>query len=262
MCSSDLAAAFWFPLFIGGGFQYWAVWRHFLTADATQYRLRRQMDFVTHEVRSPLTAIQGSGELIARYPLDDKRRQQMADLLQRESQRLSRMFTRFYDVERLLTGEIELRQDPVDLSAVVTAAVEHARPFADRKRIGLQVAISDPGGTRGDAELLEFAVYNLLSNAVKYSPEESVVSVTARRERDRAIIEVRDQGPGILPADAARIFERFYRTGVAVASDKPGYGLGLMFVQEIATHHGGLVAVESALGEGSLFRLSVPLRAD
>jgi signal transduction histidine kinase len=254
----SLAGAFWIPLIAGGGFQYWTTWRHFVTADATSRRLRRQMDFVTHEVRSPLTAIEGSGELMARYPMDEKRRKQLSELFVRESQRMARMFTRFYDVERLLTGEIELRRDPVELGGVVEAAVEHVRPFAERKQIDLQVAMESPGSTRGDAELLEFAVYNLMSNAVKYSPERSVITVTAVAANGRASIEVRDQGPGISHEDTAKIFERFYRTDDAETSGKPGYGLGLMFVREIARHHGGEVTVASKAGEGSAFKLIVP----
>lgn len=254
----SLAGAFWIPLIAGGGFQYWTTWRHFVTADATSRRLRRQMDFVTHEVRSPLTAIEGSGELMARYPMDEKRRKQLSELFVRESQRMARMFSRFYDVERLLTGEIELRHDPVEIGGVVEAAVEHVRPFADRKQIELQVSIENPGPTRGDAELLEFAVYNLMSNAVKYSPERSVIRVTAASAGGRASIEVRDQGPGISREDTAKIFERFYRTDDAETSGKPGYGLGLMFVREIARHHGGEVTVASKAGEGSAFKLIVP----
>ncbi len=254
----SLAAAFWIPVITGGGFQYWTTWRYFVAADATSKRLRRQMDFVTHEVRSPLTAIQGSGELMARYPMDEKRRRQLADLLQRESQRLSRMFSRFYDVERLLTGEIELRRDEVDLQKVVEAAVEHVRPFSDRKRMALEVSIDNPGLTLGDFELLEFAVYNLMSNAAKYSPEGSVVRITAASAGAVARVDVRDQGPGISREDTRKIFERFYRTEDAETSGKPGYGLGLMFVREIARHHGGEVSVASTPGEGSTFSLIVP----
>jgi signal transduction histidine kinase len=190
--------------------------------------------------------------------MDEKRRKQLSELFVRESQRMARMFSRFYDVERLLTGEIELRHDPVEIGGVVEAAVEHVRPFADRKQIELQVSIENPGPTRGDAELLEFAVYNLMSNAVKYSPERSVIRVTAASAGGRASIEVRDQGPGISREDTAKIFERFYRTDDAETSGKPGYGLGLMFVREIARHHGGEVTVASKAGEGSAFKLIVP----
>jgi signal transduction histidine kinase len=256
-----LASAFWIPLIAGGAFQYWTTWRHYLAADASQRRLRRQVEFVTHEMRSPLAAIQGSGELIGRYALDDKRRKQISEMIGRESQRIGRMFERFLDVERLSAGELQLRRDTVDLAAVVEMAVERAKPFADRKHIEVQVSLLNPGEGQGDAELLEFAVYNLLSNAVKYSPDHSVVRVTAASEDGRARIEVRDQGEGISKQDADRIFERFYRTEGAEQSGKPGLGLGLSIVREISRLHGGAVTLESKVGEGSAFTLSLPSHA-
>jgi signal transduction histidine kinase len=143
----------------------------------------------------------------------------------------------------------------------VEMAVERVKPFADRKQIAIQVSLVNPGEGQGDAELLEFAVYNLLSNAVKYSPDNSVVRITAASEDGRARIEVRDQGAGISKQDADRIFERFYRTDDAVQSDKPGLGLGLSIVREISRLHGGAVTLESKVGEGSAFTLSLPSHA-
>jgi signal transduction histidine kinase len=256
-----LASAFWITLIAGGGFQYWTTWRYFLAADASQRRLRRSLEWVRHEVRSPLTAIQGSGELIGRYKLDDKRRQQISEMIGRESGRIGLMFERFLDVERLSVGEIQLRRDPVDLAAMVEMALERAKPFADRKHIEIQLSLAGPGQAQGDAELLEFAVYNLLSNAVKYSPDRSVVRITAFSEDGRARIEVRDQGAGISKQDADRIFERFYRTEDAELSGKPGLGLGLSIVREITRLHGGAVTLESKVGEGSAFTLSLPSHA-
>lgn len=261
----SLATVFWLVLVACGVYQYLTVWRHFQTADATGRRLRQQMDFVSHEMRSPLTAIQGSSELMSRYPLDEKRRQQMAEMIYRESQRLSRMVERFMDVERLSAGEIELRREPVDIRAVVETCAERVRPTADRKRISVITTLEDSGQALGDAELLEFAVYNLLSNAIKYSPEGSSVSVTARSIDGRVRVAVRDQGGGIAPQDAARIFDRFYRTQDAQQSGKPGLGLGLAIVREIARHHGGEVTLDSELGKGSEFTLVLPaarVRAD
>ena len=130
--SFSLAAAFWLPLIACGTYQYLTVWRHFRTADATQRRLRQQMEFVTHEMRSPLTTIAGSSELGSKYALDEKRRQQMFELIHRESQRLSRMVERFLDVERLSAGEIELRREPVDVRAIVETSAERVRPMAER----------------------------------------------------------------------------------------------------------------------------------
>lgn len=254
----SFAAGFWLPLAVGGSYQYFAVWRGYLSADATQRRLRRRLELVSHEMRSPLTAIQGSSELISRYPLDEQRRKQMADLIHRESRRLSRMVERFLDVERLSAGEIELRREPVEVRGVIQTSAERVRPLAERKGITVEVVLEEPGEALGDAELLEFAVYNLLSNAVKYGPEGSRVLVAARALQKQVLVEVTDQGEGIRPEEAARIFDRFYRTSSAETSGNPGLGLGLAIVREVARHHGGEVTVESQPGRGSKFTLAVP----
>ncbi len=256
----SLAMGFWLPLVVCGAYQYLTVWRRYEAADAGRRRLRDRLDLVAHEMRSPLTTIQGSSELLSRYPLDEERRRQMADLIHSESQRLARMVERFLDVERLAAGELDLRREPVDVRALVEASAARVRPLAQRRKIAVETQLEDAAAL-GDAELLEFAVYNLLSNAIKYSPETSRVRVAARASGGQALIAVEDQGEGIAPEDAARIFERFYRTRSAQDSGKPGLGLGLAIVREIARHHGGEVRLESRPGQGSKFTLAVPLAA-
>jgi len=257
-----LAAAFWIPLIAGGAFRYWMTWRGFVAADAQSRRLRRSIDWVRHEVASPLTAIQGSGQLIGRLTLDDRKRKQVSEMIGRESERIGYMITRFFDVERLSAGEIQLRRDAIDIAAVVETAVGRSRPAADRKRIQIEVSPQEPSVVEGDAELLEFAVYNLISNAVKYSPDGSVVRITARGAAGRVRIEVRDQGAGISKQDADRIFERFFRTKDAEESGKPGLGVGLSIVREITRLHSGDVTLESKVGVGSAFALDLPAREE
>jgi two-component system phosphate regulon sensor histidine kinase PhoR len=110
-----------------------------------------------------------------------------------------------------------------------------------------------------DAGLLEQALVNLIDNAVKYSPPASVVSVVARSEDDCLAIEVKDQGIGIPARDLPRVFERFYRVDKARSRELGGTGLGLAIVRHVAMAHGGSVSVESWEGEGSTFRMRIPL---
>ncbi len=257
----SFSLAFWGPLLVCGVFQYLTVWRRYVQADATSRRIRDRLEMVSHEMRSPLTAIEGSSEVMSRYPLDDARRQQLTELIHRESKRLSTMVERFLDVERLEAGEIELRRDPVSLGPLVTQTVERVQPLANRKKIQLKATLSTEATTVGDFELLEFALYNLLSNAVKYSPEGSTVEVTIRASTalSLAFLDVSDQGPGIAPEEQARIFDRFYRSESARRSGQSGLGLGLSIVKEIARHHGGSVMVTSVPGRGSKFSLTLPL---
>ena len=212
-------------------------------------------------MHSPLTAIQGSSEVMSRYPLNEARRQQLTELIHRESRRLATLVERFLDVERLSAGEMELRRQSVPLRSLVERTMERVQPLAERKNIQVRAVTSGELETVGDSELLEFALYNLLSNAIKYSPEGSAVEVTVRANADlgMAFLEVSDQGPGIAAADQARIFDRFYRSENAQHSGQPGLGLGLSIVKEIASHHGGTVLVESGPGRGSKFTLALPL---
>ena len=257
----SFSLALWGPLLVGGIFQYLTVWRRLVAADATSRRFRDHLDLVAHEMRSPLTAIQGSSEVMSRYPLDEARRQQLTELIHRESRRLATLVERFLDVERLSAGEMELRRQSVSLRSLVERTRERAQPLAERKNIQVRAVTSGELETVGDSELLEFALYNLLSNAIKYSPEGSAVEVTVRANADlgMAFLDVSDQGPGIAAADQARIFDRFYRSETAQRSGQPGLGLGLSIVKEIASHHGGTVLLESGPGRGSKFTLALPL---
>lgn len=257
----SFSVAFWGPLVAGGVFRYLTVWRGYRDADATSRRLRDRMELVAHEVRSPLTAIQGSSEVMSRYPLDDERRRQLAELIHRESQRVAGLVQRFLDVERLSAGELELRREPVSLRALIALTLERTEPLARRKDIRIATAMAGEPMVMGDAELLEFALYNLVSNAIKYSPEASTVQVSVGSNQSLALgyLEVTDQGAGIPREDQSRIFDRFFRSEGARRSGQPGLGLGLSIVREIARHHGGSVLVESTPGSGSKFSLALPL---
>ena len=257
----SFSLALWGPLLVGGIFQYLTVWRRLVAADATSRRFRDHLELVAHEMRSPLTAIQGSSEVMSRYPLDEARRQQLTELIHRESRRLATLVERFLDVDRLSAGEMELRRQSVSLRSLVERTMERVQPLAGRKNIQVRAVASEEMETVGDSELLEFALYNLLSNAIKYSPEGSAVEVTVRTNADlgMAFLDVSDQGPGIAAADQDRVFDRFYRSENAQRSGQPGLGLGLSIVREIANHHGGTVLLESAPGRGSKFTLALPL---
>ena len=155
---------------------------------------------------------------------------------------------------------MELRRAPLDLASLLAATAERVRPAAERK--GIQLIRKDEiSGTEieGDPELLEFAISNLLTNAVKYSPAGTSVTLALEQEGDQVLLHVSDQGPGMAVAESRRIFDRFYRTEAAQASDNPGFGLGLAIASEIASHHGGDLRVESKPGTGSRFTLALPI---
>ncbi|MBI4463884.1 MAG: CHASE2 domain-containing protein [Acidobacteria bacterium] len=247
-------------LLLCGSYQLLRVRRKLTDAEGQQQRARQQFQMVAHEIRTPLTAIQGSSELLARYALDGSKREQMLQVIREESQRLGKMVERFLDVEKLAAGQLELRRAPVELSSLLSRTAERLQPTAERKRIRLLQEGPGPKiEVEADADLLEFAISNLLSNAIKYSPAGNVVRWGLEAARGQVQIHVADSGAGLSEEQKRRIFDRFYRTEGARQSDEPGFGLGLAIAREIALHHGGDLSVENEVGSGTRFTLTIPV---
>jgi signal transduction histidine kinase len=219
------------------------------------------MHFVTHEMRTPLSAIQGSSELISKYALTEEKRKQVADLINSESKRLARMVEVFLHVERLTAGQMELKHEAIAVGQLVEVCVSRVRPLAERKRIVITIApIPVDLQLSGDRELMEYACYNLLTNAVKYSPQRTEVAVTAASAQGHIRVAVQDQGIGMDQKEVKQIFHKFYRTRKAEESGEAGTGIGLSIVQQIVEQHGGQIEVTSKPGEGSCFTLVLPAR--
>jgi signal transduction histidine kinase len=254
---APIAAVTWFSFLSSGGRQYLRLRGHLHESEAARGRYQRAIHYVTHEMRTPLTTIQGSSELISRSPLAEEKRKEIAERIHSESVRLGRMVDMFLSVERLAAGQLELHPKAVPAEEVLRISVERSRPLADKKSIRIELD-SQPGLIRGDAEFLEYACYNLLTNAVKYSPAHSTITVRADSDSQNVRISVTDEGYGMDDADLKNIFQRFYRTQQARESGEKGTGLGLALVEEIVIQHGGTIEVESRLGEGSRFTLTLP----
>jgi len=212
-------------------------------------------------MRSPLTAIQGSSELMGRYNLNEDKRKQIAAMINSESKRLARMIQTFLDVERLADGQMELKREPIGMHQVLDACMDRVRPLAERKNI--QVTVEEPidGDVLGDRELMEYAVYNLLTNAIKYSPADTKVAVSSHPDSGFLRLSIKDQGIGMDSRELKQIFTRFYRTKRAEASGEAGTGIGLSIVDQIVTVHGGRIEVTSAPGKGSCFTVVIPAHA-
>jgi signal transduction histidine kinase len=251
--------AVWLATGGAASFQYFATRRTLRKAESDKERYQRTMHFVAHEMRSPLTAIQGSSELMGRYSLPEAKRAEMAKMINSESRRMARMIQTFLDVERMSEGQMELKREPVPVAEVVDICMERARPLAENKRIIL-VRENVPAATvAGDRELMEYALYNLINNAIKYSPRETTVRVGGTAEDGRLRLSVRDEGIGMDEKEAAQVFQKFYRTKRAEASGEAGTGIGLSIVEQIVSNHGGKMEVESAPGAGSCFTMNLPV---
>lgn len=255
---APVSSTAWLSLAGAATYHYFVIRRRLLQAEAERRRYQQAIHFVTHEMRSPLTAIQGSSELMGRYNLGEERSRKLAQMIHAESKRLARLVQAFLDVERLSAGQMQLRREPVDVAALARTCEERVRPLAERKQIEVQVLPGEPLAVIGDAELLEFALYNLMNNAVKYSPAGTRVEVTFERAGQMGRISVRDQGIGMDEEELKHIFKKFYRSKRAEASGEKGTGIGLAIVEQIVSAHGGRVEVTSKPGQGSCFTLVLP----
>lgn len=251
-------AAAWGAFGVCAAFQFFFVRRQLATSEAKTARYQQAFHFVAHEMRTPLTAIQGSSEIISRYNLPEEKRKQMGEMINAESKRLAQMITTFLDVERLTAGEKDLRRSVFPVQELVSACVERARPLAERKHMSIDAEIAEGLRADGDRELLEYAVYNLVTNAIKYSPERSEVRIVAGRNKESMRIAVADRGMGMTAEEVKNLGRKFYRTERAERAGIQGTGIGLSIVREIVAVHGGRVDVESVPDQGSTFTVVLP----
>ena len=250
--------AAWLASGAAAAWQYFVVRRQLRKSESDKARYQHAIHFVTHEMRSPLTAIQGSSEMMGRYNLNDEKRKQIAEMINSESKRLARMIQTFLDIERLTEGETEIRNEPFQLRPLVNTCTARARVLAERKQIVIETGDVDAVTLKGDRELMEYALYNLLTNAVKYSPAGTSVKVEAHRDASGLRLAVRDQGVGMDAQELKNIFKKFYRTRKAETSGEVGTGIGLSLVEQIVAHHGGKMEVTSTPGKGSCFTMVLP----
>ncbi|MGD0501014.1 MAG: CHASE2 domain-containing protein [Bryobacteraceae bacterium] len=249
----------WLGFLSAAAFYHLVVRRDWRTEQAARARYQQAMHFVTHEMRTPLSTIQGSSELISRFPLTEEKRKQIAELITSESKRLARMVEIFLNVERLSAGQMELKQEAIAVKEMVDVCAERVRPLAERKRIAVALRpIPEALRISGDRELMEYACYNLLTNAVKYSPRDTEVTVSGWKDGGDIRISVEDQGIGMDQKEVKLVFQKFYRTRKAEESGEAGTGIGLSIVQQIVERHGGRIEVTSQPGAGSCFTMTLP----
>ncbi len=241
-----------------GGISEYALLSRALAGETTkrkEYAFRVQA--IAHEIKTPLTAIQGSSEMISEGGMPEQQRTEMAGLIHKESKRLTALIQTFLNVERLASGSLSLQHQQVDLGVLCQEIVERGRLFAARKRIQIETAIADVR-VSADPDLLSFAIYNLITNGVKYSPKNTTIRLFVEESDSEVRISVADQGYGIATADQERIFEKFYRLKRDEKSAEEGTGIGLALVKEIVQQHGGQITVESAPNTGSRFTIALP----
>jgi excisionase family DNA binding protein/PAS domain S-box-containing protein len=215
-----------------------------------------------HELRTPLTSLIGQAQLLQRRGVREgslsERDQRSVEVVISQAQRLHRLVLALLDLARIEQGRLSIEPAPLELGALLTRVVGELQPMLERHL--LAVALPDePLIVLGDELRLEQVLQNLIANGLRYSPPGSMVAVRLERSGDQALLAVSDQGIGI-PADALpQLFQRFFRAENAAAHHRSGLGIGLYVVREIVALHGGAVEVESVEGQGSSFRVTLPL---
>jgi len=230
-------------------------------------RLERvRQDFVanvSHEFRTPLTAIQGFAETLLGGALEDPiNRRRFVEIIREHAMRLARLTEDLLKLSRIEAGQLKLEFRPVSVAQLIDSCMETAQLKAVPKQLSLAVQLpAELPPVRGDANSLQEVLQNLLDNALQYTPAGGKIEVSALSTDSRVVVTVADTGIGIPQVEQERIFERFYRVDAARSREAGGTGLGLSIARHIMEAHGGHLWVESAVGEGSRFHFSIPIAA-
>lgn len=230
--------------------------------DITQLKTLEQMrkDFVanvSHELKTPITSIKGFSETLLDGAKNDPASLDMfLDIILKESNRIQVLVSELLELSKI-EQNTQLVLTTVDMTKKVKHSIEVVQPLADKKNIRIEAHLDDQCYVKAEPSKLKQVVINLLSNAVNYSPEDAKITVNLYTDRDDCILEVIDEGMGIAEDEQVRIFERFYRVDKARSRDSGGTGLGLAIVKHIVDAFNGLIDVESELGKGSTFRVTL-----
>jgi signal transduction histidine kinase len=209
---------------------------------------RARSEFIanaSHELRTPLFSLGGFLELMADEDVDEATRQEFLETMREQVDRLAKLATDLLDLSRLDAGRMHVEHEPVDLGEVARVVCAEFSALAERKRHAVEAVVQGHPVARADELRVLQVVRALLDNALTHTPEGTQVTLRAWADRERALIEVEDDGPGIAPEHAPHVFDRFYRGDGTIAS---GSGLGLAIARELVQMMGGEVVLDSRPG--------------
>ena len=228
-----------------------------IEVEESRARLLEFFSLVAHDLQSPLATVSGYAQMLSqRNNLTSEQRQAMGISIRAAIQQVQRLATDMLDASRIGAGKFAVTRAPHDVVDICRLVVEQ-RQLTATDHIVSFAAPEMPLTVACDADRIAQAVGNLVDNAIKYSPPETEVRVEVRRSLDQARIAVIDQGIGIPSEEVGRLFQPYSR--LRGSADRQGLGLGLYIVRGIAEAHGGSISVESAVGVGSVFTLTLPL---
>ncbi|HEY9874060.1 MAG TPA: PAS domain S-box protein [Candidatus Obscuribacterales bacterium] len=216
---------------------------------------------VSHELRSPLTAMLGWVQTLRNCSLDAATTARALEIIERNAKAQTQLIDNLLDVSRMITGKLRLNIRSIELASIIQEVVETVRPAADAKGIKLQYLLDPAAGSiLGDSERLHQVIWNLLSNAIKFTPEGGYVQIELKRLNSHVEIIVSDTGIGLSAEFLPFIFERFRQADATTTRSYSGMGLGLAIVRHLVELHGGTVQVASpGQGLGTTFTVKLPV---
>src|SRR5215471_2943520 len=213
---------------------------------------------ISHELRTPLAVLRGEAEVALMQASSPEQYRRVLSSQLEEFEKLSRMINQLLTLARAESGDVEIAQETVDLSAMAQKLTEDLEPVASSKNLTLSCNSDLSVTVCGDSGWLERVVLNLLDNAIKFTPAGGHVNVRVYQNGHSATLEVQDDGIGIPNEALPHIFERFYRSDPSRSDRSEGAGLGLSLVKWAVDQHHGSIEVESTPNKGSRFRLKLP----
>ena len=218
-------------------------------------RLRRFTADASHELRTPLTAMRSVGEVALQNTLDAVAYRDVIGSMLEEVDRLTRLVESLLILTRADSGKVQLASEALDLGGLAGHVIDQLRVLADEKQQELTLRAPIRVHAMADATLIRHALMNLIHNAIKYTPNGGTISVEVNATDGRAVVAVRDTGPGIPTAHRDRVFDRFYRVDPSRSRDEGGVGLGLAIARWAVEANGGQIELASDMTDGSLFRV-------
>ena len=238
-------------------------------ANAKLYEQTKELDrlksefvaVVSHEVRTPLTSIKGSLELLSddRFHKMPDPQKELLGICQANTERLITLINDILDFSKLEASKLPMTMEVVELRYALSEAVENIRSLAGMRKVEIELRVDDStGSVEADAMRIGQVITNLVGNAIKFSPEGGRVEIFASGDESLVTVSVKDYGRGIAPRDQSRLFQRFAQLDSSTTRKAGGTGLGLVISKGIVEQHGGKIWVESAQEQGSTFSFSLP----
>lgn len=238
----------------------YAITLHDITSLKNMDRIKSDfVSTVSHDLRSPLTAILGYVDLVERAGPVQELQKNFLDRIQFSVHNITNLVDDLLNLGRIEAG-FDTRKEPLDLSVFIHQAIDELNPKFLQSNIRLKINVPDSGGLIYASPIqMRQLLNNLLTNAIKYSKPDTNISVNLKEKENQLILQIADQGFGIPAVDLPYIFDKFYRSGNVIGTEIPGSGLGLAIVKSIVESHQGRIWVDSTVGQGSTFTIVFPI---